>query len=124
MWTNGYRRRSVEISRQLPDEAGICSYARPVRALITGCAGFIGSHLSERLLGDGWDVLGIDCFNENYGRRAKLENLREAQQWDAFEFVPVDLSRGDLADLVADCDLALHLAAEPGTASWGDRFDA
>jgi nucleoside-diphosphate-sugar epimerase len=95
-----------------------------VRALITGCAGFIGSHLSERLLGDGWDVLGIDCFNENYGRRAKLENLREAQQWDAFEFVPVDLSRGDLADLVADCDVVLHLAAEPGTASWGDRFDA
>jgi UDP-glucuronate 4-epimerase len=96
-----------------------------MRALITGCAGFIGSHLSERLLADGWNVLGIDCFNENYGRRAKLENLHEAQQWEAFEFVPVDLSRGDLAGLVADCDVVFHLAAEPGVRpSWGDRFDA
>jgi nucleoside-diphosphate-sugar epimerase len=96
-----------------------------MRALITGCAGFIGSHLSERLLGEGWEVLGVDCFNENYGRRAKLENLREAQEWDAFEFVPIDLSRGDLADLVVDCDVVLHLAAEPGVRpSWGERFGA
>jgi UDP-glucuronate 4-epimerase len=96
-----------------------------MRALITGCAGFIGSHLSERLLAQSWEVLGIDCFNENYGRRPKLANLQAAEQWDAFEFVPVDLSRGDLADLVADCDVVLHLAAEPGVRpSWGERFDA
>lgn len=94
------------------------------RALVTGCAGFIGSHLTEHLLAQGLDVLGVDCFNENYGRREKLRNLEVARDWDAFEFVPVDLSRGDLGDLVAEVDVVFHLAAEPGVrASWGDEFE-
>lgn len=94
------------------------------RALVTGCAGFIGSHLTESLLADGLEVLGVDCFNENYGRREKLRNLDVAREWDAFEFVPVDLSRGDLRDLVADADVLFHLAAEPGVrASWGRHFE-
>ena len=96
-----------------------------MRALVTGCAGFIGSHLTESLLADGHDVVGIDCFNENYGRSQKLRNLEHARQWDGFDFVPVDLSRGDLVELTADCDVVYHLAAEPGVrASWGRRFDA
>lgn len=95
----------------------------PKRALVTGCAGFIGSHLTESLLGDGIEVLGIDCFNANYGRAQKLENLEHARDWDSFDFVPVDLSRGDLADLVESVDTVFHLAAEPGVrSSWGDRF--
>ena len=95
-----------------------------MRALVTGCAGFIGSHLTESLLEDGSSVLGIDCFNDNYGRRSKLENLHHAQAWDSFEFVPVDLARGDLRELVADTDVVFHLAAEPGVRpSWGDRFE-
>lgn len=93
--------------------------------LVTGCAGFIGSHLAESLLSDGIEVLGVDCFNANYGRRDKLRNLETAREWDAFDFVPVDLSRGDLTDLVAECDAVFHLAAEPGVRdSWGDRFEA
>jgi UDP-glucose 4-epimerase len=96
-----------------------------MRALVTGCAGFIGSHLSESLLNDGHVVVGIDCFNENYGRSQKLRNLEQARQWDRFDFVPIDLSRGDLTELTADCDVVYHLAAEPGVrASWGKRFDA
>jgi len=95
-----------------------------MRTLVTGCAGFIGSHLTESLLADGHVVLGVDCFNDNYGRRDKLENLAHAQQWDGFEFVPVDLSRGDLHDLVEECDVVFHLAAEPGVrASWSGRFE-
>jgi nucleoside-diphosphate-sugar epimerase len=95
-----------------------------VRALVTGCAGFIGSHLTESLLADGHSVLGVDCFNDNYGRREKLANLAHAQSWEAFEFVPVDLSRGDLDEIVADCDAVFHLAAEPGVrASWSQRFE-
>ncbi len=38
------------------------------RALVTGCAGFIGSHLTEALLGEGVAVIGVDCFNDNYQR--------------------------------------------------------
>jgi nucleoside-diphosphate-sugar epimerase len=96
----------------------------PVRALITGCAGFIGSHLSESLLVDGHDVLGVDCFNDNYGRVQKRRNLERSREWDAFEFVPVDLARGELHDLFAECDVVFHLAAEPGVRqSWGTRFE-
>jgi UDP-glucuronate 4-epimerase len=93
-------------------------------ALVTGCAGFIGSHLTEALLADGVPVVGVDCFNDNYARREKLQNLETARQWDDFDFVPVDLSRGELRDLVEECDIVFHLAAEPGVrSSWGQRFD-
>jgi len=96
-----------------------------MHALVTGCAGFIGSHLSEGLLQDGDSVIGVDCFNANYGRREKLRNLERAQQWDTFDFLPLDLARGDLDDLVAESDVVYHLAAEPGVrASWGARFES
>jgi UDP-glucuronate 4-epimerase len=92
-------------------------------ALVTGCAGFIGSHLTESLLADGYAVVGLDCFNDNYGRAQKLHNLEAAREWERFEFVPLDLAFGDLRDLVADCDAIFHLAAEPGVrSSWDDRF--
>jgi len=95
-----------------------------MRALVTGCAGFIGSHLAESLLGGGHAVLGVDCFNDNYGRAQKLRNLRHVQDWDSFEFVPIDLSRGDLLELVNGTDVVFHLAAEPGVrSSWGSRFE-
>lgn len=93
-------------------------------ALVTGCAGFIGSHLSESLLRDKIEVIGVDCFNDNYARQSKLANLHRSRQWDSFEFVPIDLSRGELRDLVAEVDVVYHLAAEPGVRpSWGARFD-
>jgi UDP-glucuronate 4-epimerase len=95
----------------------------PERALVTGCAGFIGSHLTESLLNDGISVVGVDCFNANYGRAQKLDNLNHARDWDAFEFVPLDLAAGDLTDLVREVDVVFHLAAEPGVrSSWGNRF--
>jgi UDP-glucose 4-epimerase len=96
-----------------------------MRALVTGCAGFIGSHLAESLLADGWEVVGVDCFNDNYGRAQKRSNLEKALQWPEFDFVPLDLARGDLSDLVEECDAVFHLAAEPGVrASWGKRFES
>jgi UDP-glucuronate 4-epimerase len=94
-----------------------------MRALVTGCAGFIGSHLTEALLDAGHSVVGIDCFNDNYGRAQKLTNLRHVREWASFEFVPIDLSRGDLAEFVEAADVVFHLAAEPGVrSSWGTRY--
>lgn len=63
-------------------------------ALVTGCAGFIGSHLTRSLLDDRVEVFGVDCFNDNYARADKLRNLRPLGDWDGFEFVPLDLARG------------------------------
>src|ERR1700691_4572931 len=95
-----------------------------MRALVTGCAGFIGSHLTEALLDGGHSVVGIDCFNDNYGRNQKLTNLRHVREWTSFEFVPVDLSRGDLVEFVDSADVVFHLAAEPGVrSSWGARYE-
>jgi UDP-glucuronate 4-epimerase len=94
------------------------------RALVTGCAGFIGSHLAESLLADGHEVLGIDCFNPNYAPGDKLANLARARDHDAFTFLDADLVSADVAALLADCDAVFHLAAEPGVrSSWGRRFD-
>jgi len=92
--------------------------------LVSGCAGFVGSHLTEALLEQGGAVVGIDCFSDNYPRREKVRNLERAQSWDQFSFLPVDLSRDDLQGLVEGCETFFHLAAEPGVrASWGDRFE-
>jgi UDP-glucuronate 4-epimerase len=95
-----------------------------VRALVTGCAGFIGSHLTESLLADGHEVLGVDCFNDNYARSEKVANLRRALDFNSFRFVRCDLADADASRLLGDRDTVFHLAAEPGVrTSWGERFD-
>jgi UDP-glucuronate 4-epimerase len=95
-----------------------------VRALVTGCAGFIGSHLTESLLADGHEVLGVDCFNDNYARSQKLANLRTAIDFESFRFARSDLAEADASRLLDGCETVFHLAAEPGVrSSWGARFD-
>jgi UDP-glucuronate 4-epimerase len=94
------------------------------RALVTGCAGFIGSHLTEALLADGAEVLGIDCFTDNYAAADKHANLERARGYDGFRLVAAELSAVALEPLLDDRDVVFHLAAEPGVrASWGTRFD-
>jgi UDP-glucuronate 4-epimerase len=94
------------------------------RALVTGCAGFVGSHLTESLLADGHDVLGIDRFNDNYAPALKRANLERARAHPRFRLEVADLARADLAPLVGDRDVVFHFAAEPGVRpSWGRRFD-
>jgi UDP-glucose 4-epimerase len=94
------------------------------RALVTGCAGFIGSHLTESLLQDGHAVLGIDCFNDNYSRAAKHLNVVRAVEHDGFELVNDDLADVEARELLQGCDVVYHLAGEPGVrSSWGARFD-
>ena len=94
------------------------------RVLVTGCAGFIGSHLTEALLDAGHEVVGLDCFSDNYPAAQKLANLTQARDHDRFELHPVDLATADLSGVLEGCDVVFHLAAEPGVrSSWGSRFD-
>jgi UDP-glucuronate 4-epimerase len=94
------------------------------RAVVTGCAGFIGSHLTESLLEDGHTVLGVDCFNDNYARADKRANLERATEYDGFRLLTADLNAVDATALLDEADVVYHLAGEPGVrASWGARFD-
>lgn len=93
------------------------------RVLVTGAAGFIGSHLVDRLLGSGHEVLGVDGFTTYYPRELKLRNLTRAEGNEGFRLVEGDLLELPLARLLAEVDSVVHLAAEPGVrASWGDNF--
>jgi len=94
-----------------------------MKALITGVAGFIGSTLAERLLDQGDDVVGIDCFTDYYPRSMKERNLSGALARRGFRFVEARIQDADLASLVADRTHVFHLAAQAGVRkSWGRDF--
>ena len=94
-----------------------------MRCVVTGAAGFIGSHLCERLLADGHAVTGVDCFTDYYPRAVKERNLANLRDRPHFTFREVDLSLGVPADAVAGAEWVFHLAAMAGlTRSWLD-FD-
>lgn len=93
------------------------------RALVTGCAGFIGSHLSERLLAGGWNVTGVDAITDYYSKQIKRRNLKSLLDHPRFAFYADDLSRMDVAPLLKRADVVFHQAAQPGVrASWGASF--
>lgn len=94
-----------------------------MRALVTGCAGFIGSRLCARLLTDGWTVLGIDSFDDNCDRSMTAGNLLSLRS-DRFAFIRDDLNHADLGRVLVDRpDVIFHLAAIPGVrTSWGSTF--
>ncbi len=95
-----------------------------MRCLVTGCAGFIGSHLSDALLAQGQGVVGVDAFTDAYDRASKMRNLREARTKARFELVEANLADADLAPLLQGVDTVFHLAGEPGVRqSWGRRFE-
>jgi nucleoside-diphosphate-sugar epimerase len=92
-------------------------------ALVTGCAGFIGSHLCERLVAEGWHVVGVDAFTPYYDRADKLDNLGALDGARRFSLVEGDLNELDLAPLLADAPVVFHLAAQPGVRlSFGEGF--
>ncbi len=94
-----------------------------MRVVVTGAAGFIGSHLVERLLASGHDVVGIDGFTDYYARAAKERNLEAARQNDRFTFLSVDLSDDDLAKPLDGAEIVYHLAGRPGVRAALMQFD-
>jgi nucleoside-diphosphate-sugar epimerase len=94
-----------------------------VRALVTGVAGFIGSTLAERLLTEGAEVIGIDCFTDYYPRPIKERNLASFRSHAGFSFVESAVQEANLPALLADCTHVFHLAAQAGVRkSWGTDF--
>ncbi len=95
-----------------------------VTSLVTGAAGFIGSHLCERLLREGHRVIGLDAFTAYYPREAKEANLSALRGDPRFRLVETDLAREALAPLVGEADFIFHQAGQPGVRkSWGRDFD-
>ena len=95
-----------------------------MKALVTGAAGFIGSHLSAALLDSGASVTGIDCFTDYYPRPLKEANLATVKDRPGFTFVEATLQDIDLKSLLAGATHVFHLAAQAGVRkSWGRDFD-
>lgn len=94
-----------------------------MKAIVTGAAGFIGTHLSAHLLDRGDQVVGIDCLTDYYEPLRKKANLATLQGRPNFSFVRQDLLEAPLPELFADADVVFHLAGQPGVrGSWGDEF--
>jgi nucleoside-diphosphate-sugar epimerase len=94
------------------------------RVLVTGCAGFLGSQVSEKLVAAGRQVLGIDCFTDYYARPLKEHNLDGLRSEPGFSLREVDLSADDLSGLLEGVSTVIHLAAQPGVrGSFGVGFE-
>jgi nucleoside-diphosphate-sugar epimerase len=94
-----------------------------MHCLVTGVAGFIGSHLAERLLAEGHEVCGIDAFIDYYDRSIKEQNLQGPRSWNTFTFVEGNLVNISLLSLLEGVDWVFHQAAQAGVrASWGNEF--
>jgi nucleoside-diphosphate-sugar epimerase len=92
-----------------------------MNCLVTGAAGFIGSHLCAALLEAGHRVAGVDCFVPYYPEAAKQRNLTELLRQPGFRFHRLDLRGDDLKEAAAGAELIFHLAAMPGLVrSWTD----
>jgi UDP-glucuronate 4-epimerase len=94
-----------------------------MRALVTGVAGFIGSHLAEALVASGTNVVGIDSFAPYYDAELKRKNLAGLTGSKSFRLVEGNLREVDLQEALEGVDVVFHLAAQPGVRrSWGQEF--
>jgi UDP-glucose 4-epimerase len=95
-----------------------------VKALVTGAAGFIGSHLTAALLDKGATVIGVDCFTDYYARSIKEKNLEENTLRERFRFAETAIQTADLPALLDGVTHVFHLAAQAGVRkSWGTDFE-
>lgn len=87
-----------------------------MKVLVTGAVGFIGSHLTERLLSNGWEVVGVDNFDDFYNPQVKRRNISQALQNNNFRLIEADIrDRDSMEKALADgIDSIVHLAARAG----------
>jgi UDP-glucose 4-epimerase len=94
-----------------------------MKAIVTGAAGFIGSHLSEQLVQAGHTVLGLDVFTDYYARERKEQNLARLRTSDRFTLIEAALADADWPRLLDGTTWVFHLAAQAGVRkSWGRDF--
>ena len=94
-----------------------------MKSLVTGAAGFIGSHLCEYLVEKGFQVVGIDNFMDYYPRSIKEANIADLRRDKNFKFVEANLLDVDLVKLMDGIDVVFHQSAQAGVrASWGKTF--
>jgi nucleoside-diphosphate-sugar epimerase len=95
-----------------------------MKSVVTGAAGFVGSHLCDHLLSQGDDVVGIDCFTDYYDIRLKESNLQAALENERFTLHRENLLDAPLAEIFRGADVIYHLAGQPGVRpSWGADFE-
>lgn len=95
-----------------------------MNSLVTGCAGFIGSHLTERLLDLGHRVIGIDCFIDYYSKSIKEKNIENSLKNRNFRFIRENIVDIDFSNVLNDVDFVFHQAAQAGVRhSWGENFE-
>ncbi|MHC4361322.1 MAG: GDP-mannose 4,6-dehydratase [Planctomycetota bacterium] len=87
-----------------------------MKALVTGAAGFIGSHLSERLVNEGWEVVGVDNFDDFYDPRIKRRNIEGLVKDNGFQLLEADIRDTAAMDgaVGGGIDIIVHLAARAG----------
>jgi UDP-glucose 4-epimerase len=94
-----------------------------MKALVTGAAGFIGSTLSDQLIANGADVIGLDSFEDYYPRSFKERNLEGLRKNPRFRLVESTIQKADLRSILQDATHVFHLAAQAGVRkSWGRDF--
>jgi UDP-glucuronate 4-epimerase len=93
------------------------------RAVVTGCAGFIGSHLTEHLVETGFEVVGVDAFHDWYDPGPRRRWAAKAEQHPRFEMIEGDLTDIDPDELLNGVDILFHLAARPGVRTSWDQFE-
>ena len=91
--------------------------------IVTGVAGFIGSHLAETILQQGDRIIGVDQINDYYNVNQKRANVAHLKQYSGFKFIEADIQQLDWSELLKDVNVIYHQAAQAGVrASWGESF--